>query len=96
MIPYPNHVMNGMEYNGLVQHLPTQHGLFADKKTATSVLIASKLAASGIMDSNQEPTKELTPCVVLTPAATVKIAFYGTESTGKVFHQFIQFILNVV
>ena len=88
--------MNGKIGNGLVKHLPTQHILIAEKKTATSVLIASKPATSGIMDKNQEPTKELTPCVVLISAGSVTTAMNGTEGFIEVFFQKIQLELNVV
>ena len=95
MIQYLSHVMNGMESNGLVLHQLTQHGLFVVKKTATSALLASKLAPRGSMDKNQK-APELTLCVVLTPAKPVKTVSCGTEDTGKVFHLFIQLGLNVV
>ena len=88
--------MNGMESNGLVKHLQTQHILFVEKRTVTSVLNASKPAPLGTTDSHHQLAKELTPSVVLIPAKVVKTASYGTESTGKVFHLFIQLILNVV
>ena len=96
MIQYPSHVMNGMEFNGLVKHLQAQHTPFAEKNTATSVLIASKLAPPGIMDSHHQQTQKLTLCAVSAPAKPAKTVSYGTESTGKVFHLFILLILNAV
>ena len=84
-LPDLNLVMNGIGYNGLVKHPYNQHGLFVENQTATSALSASKWALIGIMEPIQQ-TPDRTPCVVFRPAASVKIAFYGMEGTGKVMH----------